>query len=325
MQPDALLETFTDEGAAVPESVTCRFHRGGRSACHANAVALWRSGKALAIGTGYALSDDGLWREHSWAWDGDGVLLETTESRTRYFGIRMEGTRAEAFASWIAPVVAPRPRQKRPAPPPREGAEPNELLDLLRSSSSAARRKAAKRLRKAGDRGAGPELFDALSAEVLDPRTWETQYHMIMAIGSCGYVAAAPLLEQLAWEEAEDTMVGTALGDTLVVLETHGSDSLTVFDRLFDAVAPGVQDGMVRALARLRAVPEEDLVDRLVTFGLALTLNDPRRYWLAVAAAGWEHPKRERFLHECTESEVDGLPAAAQSSLRGRYVRMSHV
>ena len=62
-------------------------------------VALWRSGGAVAIGAGYAQSDDLMWRQHSLAWDRDGSLIETTETRKRYFGVRMDGTQAEWFAS----------------------------------------------------------------------------------------------------------------------------------------------------------------------------------------------------------------------------------
>lgn len=38
--------------------------------------------------TGYALSDDGLWRQHSWCLDTqENQIIETTESRIAYFGI----------------------------------------------------------------------------------------------------------------------------------------------------------------------------------------------------------------------------------------------
>ena len=101
--PDPLIGLLGDRGAVVLESTNCVVNPGERSDCHANAVALWRSGDAIAIGTGYALSHDLLWREHSWAWDRDGRLIETTETRTRYFGIRMDGPEAEWFADWISP------------------------------------------------------------------------------------------------------------------------------------------------------------------------------------------------------------------------------
>lgn len=39
--------------------------------------------------TGYALSDDGLWRQHSWAATPTGRTIETTVRRSRYAGIRV--------------------------------------------------------------------------------------------------------------------------------------------------------------------------------------------------------------------------------------------
>jgi hypothetical protein len=105
-EPDVMVDMLTATGALIrPAEVSTR--RGSASDCHANAVHLWRVGTASALGTGYALSDDGLWREHSWAWDPSGALIETTEPRTRYFGIRMDGDLAEWFADWIAPGESP--------------------------------------------------------------------------------------------------------------------------------------------------------------------------------------------------------------------------
>ena len=54
--------------------------------CHANIARLWDRNKRIKIVTGWALSDDGLWRQHSW-----GLkiprLIETTEKRIKYFGV----------------------------------------------------------------------------------------------------------------------------------------------------------------------------------------------------------------------------------------------
>jgi len=103
-RPDPLIDMITEQGVPVTaEEVVQR--AGERSECHANVVRLWRQGEATAIGTGYALSDDGLWREHSWAWDADGRLLETSVSRVRYFGVRLDGPEADWFASWIVPDI----------------------------------------------------------------------------------------------------------------------------------------------------------------------------------------------------------------------------
>src|SRR5271166_4516350 len=49
--------------------------------CHLNAAKLWKERKKgsglIGIGTGYALSDDGLWRGHSWALTTKGGIIET--------------------------------------------------------------------------------------------------------------------------------------------------------------------------------------------------------------------------------------------------------
>ena len=62
-----------------------------------------------AIPTGYALSDDGLWRQHTWGLLRNGVL-ETTEVRLRYFGIPASQTcghirREQCRLSWGTPNV----------------------------------------------------------------------------------------------------------------------------------------------------------------------------------------------------------------------------
>jgi hypothetical protein len=70
-----------------------------RSACHLNTSRLWLERKqgVVAIGTGFALNDDGLWRRHSWGIRRDG-LVETTCPREKYFGIALWGGMAEGFA-----------------------------------------------------------------------------------------------------------------------------------------------------------------------------------------------------------------------------------
>jgi hypothetical protein len=51
----------------------------------------------VGIGTGYALSADGLWRQHSWGVRRQGIL-ETTAPREKYFGILLQGSSADSFA-----------------------------------------------------------------------------------------------------------------------------------------------------------------------------------------------------------------------------------
>lgn len=56
--------------------------------CHGNAARLFIEDILTEIWTGYALSADGIWRQHSWGWK-DGKVLETTESREIYCGIQL--------------------------------------------------------------------------------------------------------------------------------------------------------------------------------------------------------------------------------------------
>lgn len=61
---------------------------GDQSGCHGNVLLL--SAKNLKnpqflAWTGLALSDDGIWRVHSWA-ENERRIIETTEPRVKYFG-----------------------------------------------------------------------------------------------------------------------------------------------------------------------------------------------------------------------------------------------
>ena len=65
--------------------------------CHSNAAALYVARpECTRLVTGYALSDDGIWRQHSWA-ERHGRILETTLERTCYFGVVLEGDRLDDF------------------------------------------------------------------------------------------------------------------------------------------------------------------------------------------------------------------------------------
>jgi hypothetical protein len=72
---------------------------GEISNCHSNSARIWDSNRELcSICTGYALSKDGVWRQHSWLvlWD-EATLIETTEERIVYFGFNLNSEEAEVF------------------------------------------------------------------------------------------------------------------------------------------------------------------------------------------------------------------------------------
>jgi hypothetical protein len=96
-RPEPDLDLLLEEGCIAEGEV--EFEEMVRNSCHWNTASIWkrRSVRITGIGTGYALSDDGLWRQHSWCFTADGIL-ETTEMRHTYYGIRLEGAKADRFS-----------------------------------------------------------------------------------------------------------------------------------------------------------------------------------------------------------------------------------
>lgn len=71
--------------------------KGQTRNCHGNVAKSWRSNpRRYRIATGWALSDDGLWRQHSWLVEGR-TLIETTTLREKYFGFELTPREAQQF------------------------------------------------------------------------------------------------------------------------------------------------------------------------------------------------------------------------------------
>jgi hypothetical protein len=85
--PDHQIGDLLDRGRFFPGS-GARIVRGADSACHSNAALQFvQTEGGVLIASGYALSPDGPWRQHSWGVDAkDGRVVETTERRVRCFG-----------------------------------------------------------------------------------------------------------------------------------------------------------------------------------------------------------------------------------------------
>jgi hypothetical protein len=94
-----------ERGRYFPGS-RARMCRGGDSACHGNAGLLFvESRGAVRIATGYALSDDGLWRQHSWGLTAeDWSVVETTLPRIRYYGFALSDAEMLWFTIQNLPV-----------------------------------------------------------------------------------------------------------------------------------------------------------------------------------------------------------------------------
>ena len=80
-----------------------KMKRGRASKCHSNSCELYDLNKDnfdIRICTGYALSEDGLWRQHSWLIihnSRSNQIVETTVERIAYFGFVMTPGQCEEF------------------------------------------------------------------------------------------------------------------------------------------------------------------------------------------------------------------------------------
>lgn len=74
---------------------------GEHSGCHSNIAKRYLAEKIHAIGTGFGLSDDGLWREHSWGLTKTGIIVESTVARTVYYGVVLTGHEAREFCQGV--------------------------------------------------------------------------------------------------------------------------------------------------------------------------------------------------------------------------------
>lgn len=75
--------------------------RGRPISCHSNSCEYWADHqKASELMTGWGLSEDGLWRQHSWVRIiKSGKVVETTIPRSIYYGFVMTPEEAGEFCS----------------------------------------------------------------------------------------------------------------------------------------------------------------------------------------------------------------------------------
>lgn len=75
--------------------------KGQDCQCHCNSANLWNMNQGrCSIATGYALSEDGLWRSHSWViqpMKRTVRVWETTVKRVAYFGVVLTDEECEQF------------------------------------------------------------------------------------------------------------------------------------------------------------------------------------------------------------------------------------
>lgn len=74
-------EYFTEQEVVLKEMRVSR--------CHDNAQEYVNKNKNAIICSGFGLSEDGVWRPHSWVLENN-IIIETTEKRICYFGMKLD-------------------------------------------------------------------------------------------------------------------------------------------------------------------------------------------------------------------------------------------
>lgn len=162
-------------------------------------------------------------------------------------------------------------------------------------------------------------MLSALRKEVEDPRTWETQYQLVMAIGECKYVDALSFLTDFAARPLEATMVYVGLGDALVRLQIQSPEDGVPIMKLMRSGNDMLIDGAFRAMATLRMVPNEDQIDQIIRFVSALPLAHHNRFWPLAAAPGWKGDNVAAFIAECARSPRTDIQEAAELAANQKY------
>ncbi|MBY8864009.1 hypothetical protein K7711_46630 [Nocardia sp. CA2R105] len=202
------------------------------------------------------------------------------------------------------------------------GLARDEALALLAERLSARRRRGAKRLRALADPTTAAQVRAALEREVLDRRTWETQYQLIMALGMTGDRDDVEFLKGLAHQPRAATAVNTALGDAIVRLGRATDNDPAPLLWCLQQDVELFADGALRAVAMLRLRFSDAAVGDVLDYAEDHFHDLDHQflpYWPVVAAAGWSGPRVQAFLTRCSQDDRQLIADAANDALNGRY------
>ena len=198
------------------------------------------------------------------------------------------------------------------------------VASQLEDRKSAVRRRAAKRLRELRCVDAGPALLTALLKEWRDPRSWETQYQMIMAIGESGYSLAGPFLREIASREIENSILFMALGDSLVRLSDSVSSQVELVREFLERQNLLLIGGGLRAIAMTGVQVSETACIELMKAVESLPrceMGLECRVWMAVVATGKSSPEIASVIQKWSSSDHQQLRRAASAALVGKRLK----
>jgi len=197
----------------------------------------------------------------------------------------------------------------------------NELTAQLKSKSSTKRRSAAKKLRKLKCQQAGSLILSAIETEIQDTRTWETQYHMIMALSDSSYCDALAYLKKLSLKSHSSTMVDLAIGHAITNLEFIKFGEIKSLQEWMTSKKTMLLEGAFRALTMHRITPNNEVIKDSIKYA-ADSKNDGLIFWLTAATPKWPKKLTISFLTFYAKGALlNDIKKAAEAALNGKYLK----
>ena len=75
-----------------------------------------------------------------------------------------------------------------------------------------------------------------------------------------------------------------------------------------------------RAIAMLKLIPDNQLIDDIIAFVSVPNLNY-MAFWVVAAAPGWSGENINAFLNECLKSDKKETVRAAEAALKNKYLK----
>ncbi len=161
--------------------------------------------------------------------------------------------------------------------------------------------------------------MDALRAEVRHPRTWETQYQMVMALAECRFGPALDWLIAFAGPLDGPSMLAVGVADAVVRLSTITDRTDEAVEWALRSGRSSIAEGALRALAMTRVVTSTGVIDHVLAYLRPLPSDDGRRFWAAVASVDWLGDATRLALEEWALLPRADVADAARLSLAGCY------
>ncbi len=147
---------------------------------------------------------------------------------------------------------------------------------------------------------------------------------MIMAIAECSYTEALDFLVEMSNSEQKSKILYVALGDAitrLLIAKTGSAD--TAIEKAIQTGNSMLLDGAMRATAMLNLIPTDKNIEKIITYGNTLDINDCHRAWIAAASAGWHGTQVDCFLDDSIKSTNQQTKRAATAALKKQYLKWS--